>query len=120
MTQVLLFADGHGASPFLEWMDSLPVDAQHKCIIRVEQLEEFGLAVAAPESKSLTDGICQLRFVAGGTEYAILCFFYDQSAVVVHACSTRLGVAPEDVAIAVERKERFCERPERHTYSEEE
>lgn len=103
----------------MRWMDSLPVNIRDKCIVRVERLEEAGEALREPESKRVADGVFQLAFRAHGTEYAILYFFYDKQAVIVHGCAVASRVEDNDLALAVDRKVRFCRQPGCHTYGEE-
>ncbi len=100
-------------------MDSLPANIQDKCIVRVERLEDAGEALSEPECKLVADGVFQLSFRAHGTEYAILYFFHNEQAVIVHGCAVASRVADNDLALALDRKVRFCRQPGCHTYGEE-
>ncbi len=117
-TSVLIFADDEG-SPFLHWVDSLPAKLQNKCIVRIEWLEQAGAELAAIESTPVADGILRLPLRADGTEYAILYFFYHDKAIILHGCTSDTAVPAADLAMALDRKTRFCACPGPHTYEEE-
>jgi hypothetical protein len=52
----------------------------------------------------------------------MLYFFHNEQrnvAVLVHGCTKQGAVAARDIALAVERKEKFAADPARHTYKHE-
>jgi len=118
LTSVLIFADPEG-SPFLRWVDSLPEKALNKCIIRIERLERLGIELTCTECVPVQHGILMLPMTVGGAGYAILYFFHEDKAVLLHGCTHQTGVATADIALARERKESFLKNPALHTYQEE-
>jgi hypothetical protein len=118
--RAILFADADGHCPFLGWMDLLPMAAQDRCIVRIERLEEIGEAIAESECKQVGNGVHQIVFRSGGSDYAILFFFHNSVAVILHGCPALSLVGADDLAAAVERKRLFCGGPDGHTYREEE
>lgn len=118
--RVLLFAEHDRGSPFLRWVESLPAAAQDKCIVRVEWLEEAGDALCDSECAEIRGGVHQLSFRSNDVEYAILYFFNNKEAVIVHGCTAASRIADAELAIALDRKLLFSLQPNRHTYREEE
>ena len=59
-TDVLIFAERDGSSPFLKWLDKQPAKVQEKCIVFIERLEELGHELRRPQADYLADGIYQL------------------------------------------------------------
>ena len=41
-THVVFYKDREGNVPVLEWLDSLPVKIQDKCVVKIERLCELG------------------------------------------------------------------------------
>lgn len=74
-TEVLIFAESDGSSPFLIWLDKQPPKVQDKCIVFIERLEEYGYELRRPQADYLRDGIYELRIKRQKTNYRILYFF---------------------------------------------
>lgn len=115
----MLFREGDGSCPFLEWFGKLPARAQDKCFLRLERLREMGHELRRPEADFLRDGIYELRVSLQGVQYRLLYFFHrTEAAVVSHGIVKDRAVPPKEIERAMERKKRFAADPRKHTYEE--
>ena len=121
-TQVVIFAEEDGSAPLLTWLDGLEKDkARYKCIVPIEQLGEMGHERRRPEADFLRDGIYELRASWEGVQYRMLYFFSGRRAVISHGfVKERDVVPPKEIDLAIRRKARFEQDPEKHTYRERE
>jgi phage-related protein len=117
-TEVIFFADDDGTAPFLEWLDGLNEKVQIKVIVRVERLATLGHELRRPEADYLRDGVYELRVSRQRLHYRILYFFHGKQAVISHGLTKTSRVPPGEIDLALERRGRFEEDPERHTYGE--
>jgi len=118
-TRVVLYREGDGSCPFIEWFDKLPAKVQDKCYLRLERLREMGHELRRPEADILRDGIYELRASLGGVHHRILYFFHGAvAAVVSHGLAKERAVPSKEIDRAVERKKRFEANPAKHTYEE--
>jgi hypothetical protein len=39
-TEVIMFQEGDGTVPLIEWLDKLPEKVQYKCLAKIQRLEE--------------------------------------------------------------------------------
>ena len=115
-TEVLLFAEDDGSSPFVDWLTGLPTKVQIKSIARVERLIEFGHELRRPEADFLRDGIHELRLRHGRVNYRILYFFHEQRIVVSHGLTKEAAVPNSEIDLAIERQATFEQHPDKHTY----
>jgi phage-related protein len=115
-----LFRDENGDVPFLEWFESLPTKARVKCRVRLNRLQEMGNELRRPEADYLRDAIYELRIKHQRVNFRILYFFHGRSAVVLsHGLQKEKTVPPEEIELAIDRRERFKSDPEKHGLSEE-
>jgi len=121
-TEVLFYCDEDGKAPVLEWLVELERKNQRaveKCTARIALLEEFGFDLRRPIADLLRDGIYELRVRDGRSQYRLLYFFHGQNvAIVAHGLVKEREVPKEDINRALERKLRFEQAPEQHTYHE--
>lgn len=118
-TEVLIFAESDGSSPFLIWLDKQPPKVQDKCIVFIERLEEYGYELRRPQADYLSDGIYELRIKRQKTNYRILYFFHENRAVISHGFMKQRDKVPEkEIEIAIKNKTKFLTNPEKHTYQE--
>jgi len=116
---VVFYRDSDGTAPVLEWLDTLPAKAQDKCRIKIERLCEFGHELRRPEADLLRGGIHELRIGLQGMNYRILYFFHGRTAAVLaHGLVKERVVPSREIELALTRKRRFEQDPERHTYEE--
>ena len=119
-TRVVFYVDREGTVPVLEWLDTLPIKIQHKCVVKIERLRELGHELRRPEADLLRHGIYELRIGREGMNYRILYFFHGQTAAVLaHALVKEREVPVKEIQQALERKHRFEQDPDLHTYREE-
>lgn len=106
-------------APVLEWLDTLPPKAQDKCRIRIERLRELGHELRRPEADLLRNGIYELRVGLQSVNYRILYFFQGKvAAVLAHGLVKKRVVPSREIELAIARKHKFEQAPERHTYQE--
>jgi len=118
-TEVLIFAESDGSSPFLIWLDKQSSKVQDKCIVFIERLEEYGYDLRRPQADYLRDGIYELRVKRQNTNYRILYFFHENRAVISHGFMKQRDKVPEkEIEIAIKNKIKFLTNPEKHTYQE--
>jgi phage-related protein len=117
-TEVLIFAEDDGSAPLLAWLDGLPSKVQDKCVVRIERLGEMGHELRRPEADMLRDGIHELRASFRRVQYRMLYFFHGQQAVISHGLIKEKEVPPHEIDLAIDRRRRFEEDPDRHTYGE--
>lgn len=118
-TRLLLYREDDGTIPLLEWFDNLSNKAVVKCRARMDQLEKQGYELRRPIADYLKDGIYELRASLQGIHFRILYFFHKNTAVVLsHGLAKEQCVPPEEIDLALKRKKRFGENPEKHSYEE--
>ncbi|MBI1760158.1 MAG: type II toxin-antitoxin system RelE/ParE family toxin [Acidobacteria bacterium] len=118
-TNVVIFQDEDGSTPFLKWFDELPAKAQSKCRVRLERLAQLGHELRRPEADFLRDQIYELRIGLGGINYRSLYFFHGNvAAVLSHGIVKERAVPPSEIDLAVKRKQQFIANPDRHTHVE--
>ncbi len=117
--RVVFYQEDDGSVLVLEWLDTIPLRARHKCFVRIERLGELGYELHRPEADYLRDGIYELRIRLQRTNYRILYFFHREAAVVLaHGLTKKREVPSPGIGKAVERKKKFADSPRRHTYVE--
>jgi len=118
-TEVLIFAESDGSSPFLTWLDEQSQKVQDKCIVFIERLEEYGHELRRPQADYLRDGIYELRIKRQKINYRILYFFHKGRAVISHGFVKQQDKVPEkEIEIAIKNKAKFFVNPEKYTYRE--
>lgn len=118
-THVVFYQEADETTPVLDWLDALPSNAQDKCRIRIERLRELGHELRRPEADLLRDGIYELRIGLQGVHYRILYFFHGTiAAVLTHGLVKERLVPSREIEVAIRRKRKFEQAPERHTYQE--
>ena len=100
-----------------QWLRTLPIKAQMKCLTYIAQLEMHGHALRRPVADFLRDGIYKLRPSYQGIQYRILYFFSGTAVVVLSHGITKEGAVPDaEIDRAIVRKKRFAADPKGHTY----
>ena len=114
-TEVVFYAED-GKAPVREWMRTLPVKAQVKCLAYLSQLEDRGHELRRPVADLLRDGIYELRPTYAGIHYRILYFFAGRDAVIVsHGLIKEAAVPAADIERAIVRRRKFEANPRVHT-----
>ena len=116
-TKVVFYQDDDDGIPVLEWLRSLQPKAQNKCVIKIERLAALGHELRRPEADYLRDKIYELRIGLQGVNYRILYFCHkNKAAVLAHGIIKERIVPPADIDKAVERRKKFEQAPETHSY----
>jgi phage-related protein len=117
-TPVLFYTQG-GETPVRQWLDELRRHDRRafaKCVVRIQELSQYGHELRHPAADLLRDGIHELRARQGHVQYRILYFFHGRwAAVLAHAIVKEGWAVPEaDIERALHRKVRFLQDPRAH------
>jgi hypothetical protein len=98
-----------------QWLKTLPVKAQAKCLSQVRLLRSQGHELRRPIADFLRDGNYELRPTCQGVNYRILYFFSGKNIVVIsHGISKESEVPAVEINRAIERKKRYETNPKAH------
>ena len=113
--EVVLYEKANGECPVEEFITSLDIKMQAKMIGLLELLEEKGNQLREPYSKSIDDGIFELRCKVGNNITRILYFFYYEGKIVLtNGFVKKTQKTPaEEIKLAKERRSDFKERMEK-------
>jgi len=118
-TKMVFYKEDDGTAPMLEWLDSLQPKALDKCAVRIERLEEMGYELRRPEADLLRDSIYELRVGLQHVNYRMLYFFHGRTAAVIsHGLVKEDKVPSKEIDRAIEKKRKFEQNPDAHTYME--
>jgi phage-related protein len=121
-TDVLFYQEAEGDVPVLDWLCALADKnprAAEKCQAAIERLAELGHELRRPAADLLRDGVYELRVRVGRVNYRVLYFFHGRGvAVLAHGLTKEKQVPKADIKRAIERKKRFEQDPDSHTYKE--
>lgn len=116
-TTLIFFRSDDGSVPFVEWLRSLPENAQDKCRAALERLETMSYELRRPEADYLRDGIYELRVRLRRVNYRVLYFFFENvAAVISHGIVKERKVSPKEIERALARKRTFEADPVRHSH----
>ena len=120
-TSVLFYQESEGEAPVVEWLDKLKRKNPKgfaNCVGRIRLLQSTGHELRRPSADYLRDGVYELRAKHRNVQYRILYFFHGQNvAVLGHSIIKKTNAVPnKDIDLAIERKKRFEQNPEQHTY----
>ena len=80
-------------------------------------MKALGHELRRPEADYLRDGIYELRIRRGHVNYRILYFFYGNiAAVLSHGLVKERRVSPKEINKAIQRRQKFEQNPEQHTW----
>ena len=110
--EVVLYEKENGECPVEEFITSLDMKMQAKMIGLLELLEEKGNQLREPYSKSIDDGIFELRCKVGNNITRILYFFYYEGKITLtNGFLKKTQKTPtEEIKLANERRSDFKER----------
>jgi phage-related protein len=121
ITSILFFQEKEGDAPVIDWLEELKKKNRKgfaKCVARIRQLNSTGYELRRPAADYLRDGIYELRAKDINTQYRILYFFNGKHiAVLNHSIIKKTSAVPKkDIELAIKRKKKFEQNPEKHTY----
>jgi len=116
--QVVFYVEDDGMVPLTEWFDQQSAVGQDRCIDRLKRLRRQGHELRRPIAAPLRDGIYELRARDNKVRLRMLFFFHGRErAVVTHGLKKKADeIPPIDIDRAVEKKRRYDENPEAHTF----
>jgi phage-related protein len=119
-TELVFYCEPNGIAPFMEWFEKLPEKVQDKMVVRIERLRDLGHELRRPETDYVRDDIYELRVKHRAVNYRVLYFFHGRQLVVLsHGfLKQRAKVPDREIKLAVQRRVRFWQSPNRHTYKE--
>lgn len=116
MPEIVLFADQEGGCPVLSTLDGAPSIIQQRCLA---QLVARQLLSSTANSSQWREQSIQFFRIGFRGFYSYLLYYIDGlTLVILHAVVSVSELAPEDLAVAIHRKEQFSADPEAHTYGE--
>ena len=121
-TDIVYFLEDDGMTPVQDWLEEMYRRDERiveKCLDRIELLAERGYQLQRPFASRLRNGIYEIRVRFGSVNYRILYFFHENKAVLAHGLTKEAEVPDKDIALAVQRKNKFVLNPKQHTSSEE-
>ena len=112
--EIIFYENIKGECPIEEFLNSLNKKMRAKVIGMIEILEEKGNMLREPYSKSLGDGIFELRCKFGSDITRVLYFFvYERKIVLTNGFVKKTRKTPEEqIQIAKARHRDFLERME--------
>ena len=110
--KVVFYQTERGDSPIDEFLRTLPVKAQAKCIDYMLLLEERGNRLPSNYASKVEDNLWELRPEFGGIEYRYFYFSYvDNQIVIVHAVTKKSQrLKPGDLRLALSRMDEVRRR----------
>lgn len=120
-TSILFYQEKKGYAPVVDWLNELKIKNPKgfaNCVGRIRQLQSTGHELRRPSADYLQDGIYELRAKHRNVQYRILYFFSGKNiAVLNHSIIKNTSAVPKkDIELAIKRKKKFEENPEKHTY----
>lgn len=120
ITEVVFYQDTDGSVPVLAWlreMDRRDGRITRKVLACIDELKSKGLELRRPLVDSIGDGLYELRIKLGHVNYRVIFFYAGRTlAVLSHACTKESSIPKIDLKIALDRKLKYQQDPERHTY----
>jgi len=113
-SEVVFYREGETVL-FEQWLNTLPVKVQAKCLSQVRLLRSQGYELRRPIADFLRDGIYELPPTYQGVNYRILYFFSGKNIVVIsHGISKESEVPAVEINRALERKKKYEASPKSH------
>ena len=116
MFQLELYETENGEQPVSDFLDSLDNKMAAKLIGLMDVLEEKGTELRLPYSKSMVDGIFELRCKQGSNITRVLYFFYEGKIIIVTNGFVKKTqkTPPKEIKLAKERREDWIDRYEKN------
>ena len=110
--EVIFYRDSNKKSPFIEFLNSLDDKLRAKTLMMVHLLEENGNDLREPFTKSLSDGIFELRTISGTNITRSLFFFYvNKKIIITNAFIKKTQKTPKrEIELAKKYKNDYIER----------
>ena len=109
--RIIYYHTERGDSPVQDFIDSLSVKEQAKCLAYIAVLRDSSLPLPASIAKKVEGKLWELRPEFGGTEFRLFYFLFSEDAVVfVHALKKKTQqIKRGDIDLAVRRIQQYEE-----------
>ena len=110
--EVIFYEKENGDCPVEEFLSSLDVKMRAKMVGLLELLEEKGNQLREPYSKSISDGIFEIRCKVGNNITRVLYFFYFEGKIILTNGFVKKTqkTPPDEIKLAKERRADLKER----------
>lgn len=110
--EIIFYEKQNGDCPAEEFIASLDIKVRAKVVALLELLEEKGNRLREPYSKSIDDGIFEIRCKIGRNAVRVLYFFYYEGKIILtNGFVKKTQKTPsEEIRLAKERRADFLER----------
>lgn len=110
--EIIFYEKEDGTIPVQDFLDSLDVKMRAKMLATVEMLKKNGNRLRTPYSKSLDDGIMELRAIVGTNISRVLYFFVvGQTVILTNGFVKKTQKTPKkEIMLAKKYREDYLER----------
>ena len=113
-SEIVFYKEGETVL-FEQWLNTLPIKVQAKCLSLLRLLRSQGHEIRRPIADFLRDGIYELRPTYQGVHYRILYFFSGRNVVVIsHGLSKESAIPAVEINRAIERRKKYEANPKAH------
>ena len=117
-SEIVFYREGETVL-FVQWLRTLPVKAQAKCLSQVRLLRSQGHELRRRIAGFPRDGIYELHPAYQGVNYRILYFFSGKNIVVISHGITKDSKVPDvEINRAMDRKIKYEANPNVHGWKE--
>ena len=102
--QVDFYEKENGDCPMIEFLDSLDIKKRAKILRTIDILEKNGNDLREPYSKSLSDGIFEIRAIQGNNITRVLYFFVvDKKIILTNGFVKKTQKTPENEIVLAKK-----------------
>jgi phage-related protein len=109
--RIIYYRTERGDSPVQDFIDTLSIKEQAKCLAYIETLRGSPLRLPTSIAKKVADKLWELRPEFGGTEFRLFYFlFFEDQIVFVHAVKKKTQQLKRgDIELALRRMQEYEE-----------